>query len=147
MSQSPSAGSPPLPPWSAPVPARSCRCEVRSPEEDVSLWRAPSEGAGAWVLYGAAGKVEAQHGPVPIDMPGMGKVEGRGGVGVSENVCVCAHVCVSGRRQISEYTSAAREQEVKGLTSTGRPPETPDSQANRLQLCSGLTIHFYLGAC
>lgn len=86
MSQSPSAGSPPLPRWSAPVPARSCRCEVRSPEEDVSLWRAPSEGAGAWVLYGAgaAGKVEAQHGPVPTDMLGMEKVEGRGGVGVRE---------------------------------------------------------------
>lgn len=77
MSQSPGAGSPPpLPPRSAPVPARSCRCEVRGPEEEVPLWRAPSQGAEARVPRGAgaAGKVEAEHGPVPTVLPGVGRV-------------------------------------------------------------------------
>lgn len=77
-----------LPPWSSPVPARSFRYEVRGPEEDVSLWRAPSEGEGAEAPVpsgaGSAGKVEAEHGPVPTVRPGVGRVGGRGEVGVRE---------------------------------------------------------------
>jgi hypothetical protein len=90
MSQSPGAGSTlPLPPRSAPVPARSRRCEVRSPEEDVSLWRAPGEGAGARVPRGAGepGKVEAEeHRLDPTDLPAweVGRVAGTGNVGVRE---------------------------------------------------------------
>lgn len=75
MSQSPvQAQPPPLPPRPAPVPARSCQCQVRGPEPDVSLWRAPGEGAQARVPRGAgaAGKVEAEHRPVPTVLPGWG---------------------------------------------------------------------------
>lgn len=48
---------------------------------------------------GLAGKVEAEHRPVPTVPPGVGREGGRGDVGVRERefVCVCAHVCVSGR--------------------------------------------------
>lgn len=96
MSRSLGAGSPPLPPRSAPVPARSGRCEVRSPEGDVSLWRAPSEGAGARVPRGAgkAGKVEAEHGPVSTYLPGVENVGHRSNVGVSESEFVCARATV-----------------------------------------------------
>ena len=80
------AQPPPLPPRSAPVPAGSWRFEVRGPEEDVPLWRAPSEGAEARGPRGAgsAGKVEAEPGPVPAVLPGVVRMGDRGKVGVRE---------------------------------------------------------------
>lgn len=52
----------------------------------MPLWRAPSEGAEARVPRGAgsAGKVEAEPGPVPTVLPGVGRMGARGKVGVRE---------------------------------------------------------------
>lgn len=65
----------------------------------MSLWRAPSEGTEDRVPRGAgaAGKVEAEHRPVPTVLLGVGRVcGGRGDVGVRELefVCVRALLCL-----------------------------------------------------
>lgn len=64
----------------------------------MSLWRAPSEGAGARVRRGAgkAGKVEAVHGPVVSTyLPGVENVGHRRNVGVREREFVCARALLS----------------------------------------------------
>lgn len=76
MSQSPGAGSA----SAAATTVSSSHCQELSVrgkgprEEDVSLWRAPSQGAAARVPRGAgaAGKVEAEHQLVPTVLPGWG---------------------------------------------------------------------------
>lgn len=70
MSQSTGAGSA----TAAATTASSSPCQELSVPGKGSLWRAPGEGAQARVLRGAgaAGKVEAEHRPVPTVLPGWG---------------------------------------------------------------------------